>query len=257
MDTKPSWLKSSVLYQDGCPETEASYPEKTGYFKDLNISAVYFNGVSGLKRRQAGLLDKSLSENSIKLITDGEFNSLEKNSMFREVCIEFFAGKNITAENFASELGRQLEANPMQENFSMLSTLSEDGTPCFYSLTGNDFNSLKLAAAFQFTYIGVPFIYSGEETGMENNPNITALYKSLIRIRRENTVISEGDIRFFYAKNGIIGFDRFTPADKLTVFINNSGKNFQIDLTVILGNGDFHRYIQRPHSQEEKGIYSL
>jgi|GEM_PF-2796041 hypothetical protein len=251
LDPNLLWLESSVLYQDGCPD-----PEKIGYIKDLNISAVYFNGVSGLKHSQACLLNKTLSENSLKLISEEEYNTLEKNSMFMDACIEFFAKKNITAENFASELGRQLEANPMQGNFSMLLKLSEEGASCFYSLAGGDFNSLKLAAAFQFTYIGVPFIYSGEENGMENNSNILALYKSLIRIRRENSVISEGDIKFFYARNGIIGFDRFTPSDRLTVFINNSGKNFQIDLTEILGNGDFID-ISKDHTLKRKKVFTL
>ncbi len=225
---------------------------KSGYPDSFLIGEIWHNGRAWLR--------------------GDEFDSI-MNYSFRDACVEFFARKKMSAENFVIELGKLLEDYPMQSNFVLLNLLSSHDTPRFYTLAGRDINSLKLAAAFQFTYLGIPMIYYGEEIGMEGgkdpdnrrpmewdkvkwNMDIYSLYSMLIRIRRENPVLSEGDIRFFYARDGIIGFERFTPSDRLSIFINNSGGNFQIDLTMILGNGDFVD-ISKDHTLKRKKVFTL
>lgn len=201
-----------------------------------------------------------------------EFDSV-LNYRFRDACVEFFARKKMSSENFIIEIGRQLDDYPMNSNFTLLNLLSSHDTPRFYTLALKNINRVKLAVAFQFTYLGVPMIYYGEEIGMEGgqdpdnrramewdnskwNMEIYEFYLNMIRLRHENRVLSDGDIRFFYGENGIIGFERFSPEDKLTIIINNSDSNFQIDLTSILGNGDFID-ISKNHLLKRKKVFTL
>ncbi len=211
-------------------------------------------------------------QNGSQWLKGDEFDSVV-NYRFRDACVEFFARKKMSAENFVIELGRQLFDYPMQANFVMLNLLSSHDTPRFYSIVEKDINRLKLAVAFQFTFLGIPMIYYGEENGMEGghdpdnrrfmewneekwDKDVLNFYKTMIRIRMDNHVLSDGDIRFFFSQESVIGFERFNHFDKLTIFINNSEKNIQIDLTQFLGNGDFVD-ISKDHPLKRKKVFTL
>jgi len=201
-----------------------------------------------------------------------EFDSV-MNYRFRDACIEFFARRNCSAEDFVKEIGKQILDYPMQANFVMLNLLSSHDTPRFYTLCRKNVSRVKLAVAFQFTFIGSPMIYYGEEIGMEGekdpdnrrymiwneslwNHELLDTYKSLIKIRKENSVLANGDIRFVYAKDGIIGYQRFSKTSKLLVFINNSDESIQVDITKYMGNGDFID-ICKDHPLKRKKVFTL
>lgn len=201
-----------------------------------------------------------------------EFDSV-MNYRFREACVKFFAKRESDAEDFVKEIGKQIYDYPMQANFAMFNLLSSHDTSRFYTSADKDLARVKLALAFQFTYIGAPSIYYGEEVGMEGdkdpdnrrymvwdkerwNMELYEFYKNMIHIRRENDVLTEGDIRFFYVKNQIIGYERFKHDKKLVIFINNSDKNVHLDITKVFGNGDFID-ISREHPLKRKKVYTL
>ena len=88
------------------------------------------------------------------------------------------------------------------------------------------------------------------------NYDILNTIKILIKIRKDNEILREGDFRFIYAKNKIIGFERFINERKLVIFINNSDKNMHVDVTRIFGNGDFID-ISKDHPLKRKRAYTL
>jgi glycosidase len=88
------------------------------------------------------------------------------------------------------------------------------------------------------------------------NKDIFDLYKKLIQIRKDNSILTEGDFRFIYAKNMVIGYERFINDNKLVIFINNSNKSVHIDVTQLFGNGDFID-ISKDHPLKRKKAYTL
>jgi glycosidase len=145
----------------------------------------------------------------------------------------------------------------MQANFAMLNLLSSHDTARFFTVIKKDVARMKLAAVFQFTFPGAPCVYYGEEAGMEGgrdpdnrrfmvwNPKkqadrLPAFYRTLIGIRRSHDVFSEGDLRFIFAKNRTVGFERFASSgERALVFINNSDKQAHLDLADHFGGDDF------------------
>lgn len=184
-----------------------------------------------------------------------EFDAV-MNYRFRDAVIEFFAKQKIDAQEFVKQIGHQLYDYPMQANFAMMNLLSSHDTARFFTVANKDIDKVKLAIAFQFTYLGAPSIYYGEEIGMEGdkdpdnrrfmiwekrkwNKDLLQTYKTLIRLRNENEVLRHGEIRFLFANNMTFGFERFTEKESLYIFINNSPQKVKVNIPMYIGNGDF------------------
>ena len=126
----------------------------------------------------------------------------------------------------------------------------------------------KLAAGIQMTMPGAPMIYYGDEAGMWGgddpdcrkpmvwsgvkyeteiadplgrerkpdavffNTDIFNWYKKLIDIRRENKLLSEGDLNFFYINNGskILGYSRTLESKTIFIILNNDSANKSIEI---------------------------
>ncbi len=193
--------------------------------------------------------------NASQWLMGDEFDA-SMNYRFRDATVSFFAKRKINAEEFVKQIGQQLFDYPMQANFAMMNLLSSHDTARFFTIAENDPIRVMLALAFQFTYVGAPSIYYGEEIAMtgdkdpdnrkfmnwnknEWNKQIYDAYKFLIKIRNENEVLRRGEIKFFFAKDMAIGFERFFNNEHLYILINNSEKNISIDITNYAGNGDF------------------
>ncbi len=201
-----------------------------------------------------------------------EFDSV-MNYRFRDAAVEFFAQRKSPVEDLVTQLGRQIKDYPMQANYTMFNLLSSHDTARFYTVAGCDKKRLHLAMAFQFTYLGVPSIYYGEEIGLEGgrdpdnrrmmpwskkeqDSEILGWYKDLIRIRKENPILSQGNISFFLQKDNILGFSRFDEQDILYILINNSDENTNVDITQYAGNGDFVD-ISKDYPLKRKKAYTL
>jgi cyclomaltodextrinase / maltogenic alpha-amylase / neopullulanase len=124
-----------------------------------------------------------------------------------------------------------------------------------------DIKRNKLMVLFRFTYVGAPYLYYGEEIGMwggndpdcrkpmiwddleyeserylpdqtirkdedkvEQDKDLLAWYKKLIRMRNDNEVLQTGGFRTLLTddKNKIFAFSRFNEKDEIVVIINNS-----------------------------------
>ncbi|MER3496152.1 MAG: alpha-glycosidase, partial [Armatimonadota bacterium] len=134
------------------------------------------------------------------------------NYAFREAALGFFA----TKKSSPSDLGRSLMTNVAryapQVNRAMMNLLGSHDTARFLTLCKGDADMARLAAALQFTWIGMPSIYYGDELGMEGGPDpqnrrgmrwdlataanpFLARYRKLIAIRRSSAALQSGDPR--------------------------------------------------------------
>ncbi len=106
--------------------------------------------------------------------------------------------------------------------------------------------SLKIAAAIQFTVYGVPSIYYGDEAGAEGyrdpfcrrtypwgreDGELLEWYRTLGRIRNENRdVLADGEFSVRHAEGGIIVYTRSTNRGELCVIANSSESECSYEL---------------------------
>lgn len=105
---------------------------------------------------------------------------------------------------------------------------------------------LKLALAFLLSFRGVPIIYYGTEIAMEGgndpdnrkdmdfgaNPKFTEYVKGLIKLRKENLALNQGQVKILKVDHDTILFLRQHGDEKIVVAINNSTDNKEIALRV-------------------------
>jgi len=100
---------------------------------------------------------------------------------------------------------------------------------------------LKLATLMQFTVMGVPTVFYGDEAGIEGmkdpycrtpypwgneNQDLISWYQKLGELRN-NKVLEDGDMKIKYANNGVIIYERIKGDNKIIVAINASHDTFE------------------------------
>ena len=99
------------------------------------------------------------------------------------------------------------------------------------------------AAFLQFTLPGSPSIYYGDEAGMEGHkdpfnrrpfpwgkidPILLGLYRTLGNLRKDYAALRLGDIQFFQAGQGKIGFMRHYDGNSVKIYVNQSSAAWEI-----------------------------
>src|SRR5690606_11557663 len=125
------------------------------------------------------------------------------NYVWRDHVVHFFAERKIGAERFHGELEALLARHPTSVNLAMFNLLGSHDTPRFLTVAGGNVDRLRLAFAFQMTWVGAPVIYYGDEIGMAGgkdpgcrgafewdssrwNQGLREYVKRLTRIRRDH-----------------------------------------------------------------------
>lgn len=161
------------------------------------------------------------------------------NYPFKGASVDFFAKRAIDAERFSGILAssRALYMDPI--NRQMWNLLGSHDTQRFLTEAGEDKGRLRLAAAFQFMYIGVPYIYYGDEIGMSGGKDplcrgcmvwdedrqdmdLLMFFRRLIAIRKENPELVKGDLKMEVAKDGLVAFSRRSKDERILAVFNNS-----------------------------------
>ena len=185
--------------------------------------------------------------NSLPWLMGDQFDAV-MNYPFTRNCIQYFAYSNISETQFRNYINSIQMKYTQQVNEVMFNLLDSHDTARFLTLTGCNKNSLKMAAAFQFTYIGTPCIYYGTEIGMEGSGDpdcrrtmdwneehwdkeLLRYYKQLISIRKKSEALRRGTFSWLEVKDDLIAFERKTDKETAIVIINNHEKeeSFSID----------------------------
>jgi glycosidase len=102
---------------------------------------------------------------------------------------------------------------------------------------------LLMASFLQFMLPGAPSIYYGDEAGMEGhkdpfnrrtypwgreNPELMRHFRRLGQMRKEIEALRLGDIRFFAAADGRIGFSRRFEGKKCRIYCNRNAEPWDI-----------------------------
>jgi alpha-glucosidase len=112
----------------------------------------------------------------------------------------------------------------------------------------------KVAAGMQFTFPGMPVIWAGDEFGLDghngeesrtpipwnnerpNDRTMLVNYKALAKIRKENSALHDGSMRFVYVSNEVVAYVRENKKQTiLTVATRGTDTNASIPLDAVAG----------------------
>lgn len=173
------------------------------------------------------------------------------NYPFTNAVLDFFIRETLDAEQFANAIGKQLSLYPLQASEVAFNLLDSHDTARILTLADGDKGKMKLAALFQFTYMGTPCIYYGDEIGMDGagdpdcrkcmewdtekqDRELFAFYQTLIRLRKEHPALRTGSITFLDAARAgtKLAYERRLGDDVLIVLINTADmtQTFRLDV---------------------------
>lgn len=176
-----------------------------------------------------------------------EFDSVMNYTFFGAV-LNFIGKQKITAEEFIGQINRTRALYKKNCVKFMWNLIDSHDTARFLTEAKGDKDRLRLAATVQFTSVGAPTVYYGDEVGLDggNDPynrkpmlwserqdsELLNYYKILSKIRKENKVLiyGETDYHFYDNENGIVGYKRYDKKNCLEVYINNSEKNYDLKI---------------------------
>ncbi len=167
------------------------------------------------------------------------------NYPFKDAVTDFFAKDSIKAEEFESRLAMHRATYMHTINRQMWNLVDSHDTVRFATECESDEKRIILATAFQFAYIGTPYIYYGGEIGMEGGPDpdcrrcmiwdekeqnrdLYNTFKQLISIRKDNKTLVYGEYNSIYHTNNVIGFKRFDEQATIYAFFNNNDETTTI-----------------------------
>ncbi len=197
-------------------------------------------------------------------VNDKYFDSVMNYAYFMAPAHDLFLHRSIDCEEFTRRIEEGLRAYPESPLKAMMNLIGSHDTWRVRELCRDDLNRLMLLLVFQYTFIGTPHIYYGDEIGMhgkgdpdnrrpfdwdwERNETAQILrreYQTLIRLRREHPELVDGEIAFDHSKPELLCYTRTLGKSVSMVCIN-------------LGPEDEHRVFTEllPIYQVGKGLIS-
>lgn len=171
------------------------------------------------------------------------------NYPFKGAMIDFFAKRSISVQHFSEILAQNRVIYMESITKQLWNLFGSHDTQRFLTECNNNINKMKLAIAFQFCYLGVPYIYYGDEIGLDGGDDplsrkcmiwdkekqeleLLDLYKKIIMVRKENKELIYGDYNEIYCNNNVIIFERVYENNNIIVAINNNDNNVEINLNI-------------------------
>ena len=171
------------------------------------------------------------------------------NYPFKGALVDFFGNRTIDVKAFDNILS--INRNVYMDSITrqMWNLIGSHDTQRFLTECNDKVERMKLAIVFQFSYIGVPYIYYGDEVGLnggeepesrkcmiwneeKQNKELFNLYKTLISVRKNNHTLIYGTYRTLYCEKNILIFEREYKDEKIIVAINNNDEQIKIELPI-------------------------
>lgn len=164
--------------------------------------------------------------------------------------------------------------------------VSEDPNYKIHKPDEETHQKLRLLLAHQYTYIGAPHIWAGDEMGMWGaddpstrkpllwpeftfddekvhplgadkpidkivlNKDLFAYYQKLIRIRKENPVLSKGDIKFLNLNSEVLAYSRFNEGHEFITIINPTDNSVKLNIPTNL-KGSYQELLEPSNYKEQ------
>ncbi|MMZ60164.1 Cyclomaltodextrinase [compost metagenome] len=174
---------------------------------------------------------------------------------------------------------------PQQVNEAAFNHLDTHDTVRLLTLCENDKAKMKLAVAFQFTFVGAPSIYYGDEIGLDGefdpgnrkcmiweeehqDRDLFTFYKKCIQLRKTHPALISGAFRVQSAEKGssVLVYERQAGEDHLIVAMNASSSPVAVTVSLpegiwkeaaILGSGSASEQNYKDEFKAELGPYGF
>ncbi|MEK4512394.1 glycoside hydrolase family 13 protein [Paenibacillus anaericanus] len=168
--------------------------------------------------------------------------------------LDFMVFHNMDAFTFAAGIGGYLARYPQQVNEAAFNHLDSHDTVRLLTLCKDNKEMMKLAVAFQFTFIGAPSIYYGDEIGLsghfdpdnrrcmewelaKQDKDLLLFYKSLIALRKAHPALRKGTFRALTAEkdSSLLVYERAEGDDRLIIIMNAGKEDVAVSLSLPIG----------------------
>ncbi|MCP3027980.1 alpha-amylase family glycosyl hydrolase [Halobacillus sp. A5] len=161
-------------------------------------------------------------------------------------------------EGSMKELGSSLETifDSYHDEFVPATFLDNHDMPRFIYEADGNVNTVKDAAALQFTLPGAPIIYYGDEVGLsqsgdhnlvdewkdryyremmpwneeDQNLELKSHYQELIEMRKDHPALTKGEFDVIHSDDNVLVYERRLPQNKVVVVVNQGGEDQTVDL---------------------------
>jgi cyclomaltodextrinase len=169
---------------------------------------------------------------------EGDQFDASMNYPLTNALLDFFARQVVDGKGFADLIGNNLGRFQRQVHEVAFNIIDSHDTERILTLLNGDKQMLKLAALFQFTYLGTPCIYYGTEIGLDGgfdpdcrkcmiwnsdaqDHDLFAHYQWLISLRKSNKALRDGSFRFLAVKDRCVAYER-SEGDRIFVILMNA-----------------------------------
>jgi len=223
---KVAYGRRCRYFVDGCLDSVMNYPFRTAILNFLRKAD------SGEAFKETVL---TILENYPRDVVDCNMNLLGTHDTMRILTALTSGFDGSRAENAAHRLSHQQYAEGVQ--------------------------LLRAASLLQYTLPGSPSIYYGDEAGLEGckdpfnrrtfpwgkeNPMLQLHFRQLGKLRQAEEAIRLGDIQFFRADSGMLGFTRSYGGRRIHICVNWGTSNWVLPGRKILLQHDL-----QAHSREQ------
>ena len=170
--------------------------------------------------------------------------------MFKNIILDFLTYK-INSSDVYNKFMTIKENYPKYAFKSNLNLLGTHDTPRILTELNEDKELLNLAVAIQMTFEGVPYVYYGDEAGMtggkdpdnrktypwkNEDKELIAFYKKMIKDRNNNEVLSRGDTTFLNLENeDVFAYIRHmenSQENEVLVIVNRSNNENTVSINL-------------------------
>lgn len=171
---------------------------------------------------------------------------------------------SLSASSFGTKVDALLERDLPAVQQAQFNLLGSHDTPRAITVVNGDRSAYKMALVFQFSFVGSPSIYYGDEIGMTGghdpanrqgmhwdegtwDRSILELIQDLIQLRRAHTALQSGSYRSLYADKGLYLYLRHDDSATFLGVINQRYTAAQLEMELDLPDGDY-RSVVSSHS---------
>ncbi|MCF6409256.1 alpha-glycosidase [Pseudalkalibacillus salsuginis] len=172
------------------------------------------------------------------------------NYPFTNAALNFFAKREIGAEEFRAQITKWMVSYPKNVNDVAFNLLGSHDTPRILTICDNDDRRLRLLFLFQLTFTGSPCIYYGDEIGLtggqdpgcrkcmewdekKQDMTLRSFVSRLVELRRSYNAL-QGDSYFKFIEVDshldVVMYERSIEDEKIVVVINISEKESEVVL---------------------------
>ncbi|WP_410512016.1 alpha-glycosidase [Paenibacillus sp. BR2-3] len=251
----------TFAFEQTMPKLNTAHPEVRDYFINVGRYWIEETDVDGWRLDVANEADhtfwrefrKAVKElkpdayilgevwhDGMKWLQGDQFDGV-MNYPVAHAILDFVVFEHHDAFEFAAKIGGYLARYPQQVNESCFIHLDTHDTVRLLTLCGDDKRKMKLATALQFTFVGAPSIYYGNEVGLagqfdpdnrrcmiweseKQDRELFSFYQKLILLRKEHPALTSGSFRTLWAEKGssLLVYERHFGEDHVVVIMNAS-----------------------------------